>query len=56
MARGREKLEQAEREKTDALLALRRKLDALEVSRTNEISRLQGVHRYRGLGYVRDEG
>ena len=44
--RWQEKLQQAEREKTDAVLASRRKMDALEVTKTNDISRLQGVHRY----------
>jgi hypothetical protein len=44
-SRWQEKLEQVEREKTDAVLALRRKIDSMEVSKTNEISRLQGVHR-----------
>ena len=44
-ARWRERLEEAEREKTDTVQALRRKLDSQEMSRTNEISRLQSVHR-----------
>ena len=45
VARWREKLEQGERDKTDAVLALQRKLDAQEVAKTNEISRLQSIHR-----------
>lgn len=43
--RWQEKLQQVDREKTDAVLALRRKMGSIEVSKTNEISRLQGIHR-----------
>ena len=45
-SRYQEKLQQLEREKMDAVLALKKKIDALEVSKTNEINRLQDVHRY----------
>ena len=44
-SRHQEKLQQVEREKMDAVLALKKKIDALEVSKTNEISRSQDVHR-----------
>ena len=44
-ARHQDKLQQVEREKMDAVLALKKKIDALEVSKTNEISRLQDIHR-----------
>ena len=40
-----DKLQQLEREKVDAVLALKKKIDALEVSKTNEINRLQDIHR-----------
>ena len=43
--RHQEKLQQMEREKMDAVLALKKKMDALEVSKTNEIGRLQDIHR-----------
>ena len=43
--RHQEKLQQMEREKMDAVLALKKKIDALEVSKTNEIGRLQDIHR-----------
>lgn len=43
--RHQERLEQLEREKTDSILALRKKIDGLEVAKTNEISRLQEIHR-----------
>ena len=43
--RHQEKLQQSEREKMDAVLALKKKIDMLEVSKTNEISRLQDIHR-----------
>ena len=43
--RHQEKLQQVEREKMDAVLALKKKIDALEVNKTNEISRLQDIHR-----------
>ena len=42
----RERLEQLEREKTDSLLALRKKMEAQEVAKTNEIAQLQETHRY----------
>ena len=42
--RHQEKLQQVEREKMDAVLALKKKIDALEVNKTNEISRLQDIH------------
>ena len=45
-AHHRERLEQAEGEKNDSLLALRKKMEALELSKTNEIAQLQQVHRY----------
>ena len=44
-SRHQEKLQQMEREKMDAVLALKKKIDGLEVSKTNEISRLQDIHR-----------
>ena len=44
-SRFQERLQQAEREKSDAVLSLRKKLDAAEVARGNEIARLQEVHR-----------
>ena len=43
--RHQERLQQVEREKMDAVLALKKKIDTLEVSKTNEISRLQDIHR-----------
>lgn len=43
--RHQEKVQQVEREKMDAVLALKKKIDTLEVSKTNEISRLQDIHR-----------
>ena len=43
--RHQEKLQQMERDKMDAVLTLKKKIDALEVSKTNEISRLQDLHR-----------
>jgi hypothetical protein len=43
--RHQEKLQQLEREKMDAVLALKKKIDVLEVNKTNEISRLQDIHR-----------
>ena len=45
-AHHRERLEQADREKNDSLLALRKKMEALELSKTNEIAQLQQIHRY----------
>lgn len=44
--RWQEKLHQLEGEKTDAVLAIKRKFDSLEVSKANEISRLQSLHRW----------
>ena len=46
-SRQREKLEQMERDKTDSVLALRKKIDSLDVTKANEISRLQEIHRYK---------
>ena len=43
--RHQEKLQQMERDKMDAVLTLKKKIDALEVSKSNEISRLQDLHR-----------
>lgn len=43
--RHQEKMQQMEREKTDAVLALKKRIDIMEVSKTNEISRLQDIHR-----------
>ena len=43
--RWQEKVQNLEREKADAVLSLKKKIDSMEVSRTNEISRLQAVHR-----------
>ena len=40
-----ERLQQAERERVDAVTALRRKVDSVEVVKANEISRLQEIHR-----------
>lgn len=42
--RYQERVQQLEKEKSDVSLALKKKLDALEVSKTNEISRLQDIH------------
>lgn len=42
--RYQERLQLLEKEKSDATLALKKKLDALEVSKTNEIGRLQDIH------------
>ena len=44
-SRFQEHLQQAERERVDAVTALRRKVDSVEVVKANEISRLQEVHR-----------
>ena len=40
-----ERLQQVERERVDAVTALKRKVDLVEVAKTNEISRLQEIHR-----------
>ena len=42
----KERLEQLERDKTDSVLALRKKIATLETEKTNEISQLQEIHRY----------
>ncbi len=41
--RFQDKLTFLEHEKTDAVLALKKKLDVLEISKTNEIGRLKDV-------------
>ena len=45
-AHHRERLEQADRDKTDSMLALRKKMEALGLSKTNEIAQLQEIHRH----------
>lgn len=45
-ARQRQKLEETEREKIDSLLALKKKMESLELSKNNEISQLQDIHRH----------
>ena len=42
--RFQDKLTHLEQEKTDAVIAIKKKLDALEISKTNEIGRLQDLH------------
>ena len=42
--RYQERLQQLEKEKTDVVLTLKKKIDTLEVSKTNEIGRLQDIH------------
>ena len=44
-SRFQERLQQVERERVDAVTALKRKVDLVEVAKTNEISRLQDIHR-----------
>ncbi len=44
--RSQEKIQLLESEKTDSVLSLRRKLDSLEVTKTNEISRLKELQRF----------
>lgn len=34
-----------ERDKTDTVLALRKKIESLEIAKTSEISQLQEIHR-----------
>ena len=46
MSHHKERIEQLERDKTDSVLALKKKMDTLEVEKTNEISQLQEMHRY----------
>lgn len=46
--RWQEKFQKLEREKSDAVLSLKRKLASLEVAKTNELDRLKDVHRWRG--------
>ncbi len=42
--RFQDKLTFLEHEKTDAVLALKKRIDTLEISKTNEIGRLKDVH------------
>jgi len=42
--RFQERLQQAERERVDAVTSLRKKVDSVEVVKANEISRLQEIH------------
>ena len=44
-SRFQERLQEMERERVDAVTALKRKVDLVEVAKTNEISRLQEIHR-----------
>lgn len=44
-SRQKEKLEQMERDRTDTVLALRKKIESLEIAKTSEISQLQEIHR-----------
>ena len=44
--RQRERLNQQEKEKTDSLLTLRKKIESLEADKANEIAHLQQIHRY----------
>ena len=44
-SRFQERLQQVERERIDTVTALKRKVDLVEVAKTNEISRLQEIHR-----------
>lgn len=41
-----ERVQQLEQEKLDSTIAQRKKLEALEISKTNEMEKLQAVHRY----------
>jgi len=45
LARHSEQLKQLEREKMDAVIMGRKKLEALEASKNNEIEKLQSLHR-----------
>jgi len=45
-ARYSERIQQLEQEKLDIVTAGRKKLEALEMSKNNEIEKLQAVHRY----------
>ena len=45
-ARNSERVQQLEREKLDSVAAERKKLEALEISKNNEIEKLQVMHRY----------
>ena len=40
------RVEEAEREKTESLVALRKKMEAVAVSKNNELTHLQEIHRY----------
>ena len=42
----KERLETSEREKIDAILALKKKMESLEIAKANEIAKLQETHRY----------
>ncbi len=42
--RFQEKLKFLEQEKTDAILIMKKKMDALEIAKTNELGRLKDVH------------
>ena len=44
-----ERVRQLEQEKLDSVAAERKKLEALEISKNNEIEKLQAIHRYTGL-------
>ena len=44
-ARHAERVQQLEQEKMDSVIVQRKKLEALEISKTNEIEKLQAVHR-----------
>ena len=42
----RERLEQLERDKVDSVLALRKKMESLELAKTNDMAQLQETHRW----------
>ncbi len=42
--RFQEKLTLLEQEKTDSVLVVKKKMNALEITKTNELSRLKDVH------------
>ena len=44
-----EQVRQLEQEKLDSVAAERKKLETLEMSKNNEIGKLQAIHRYHGL-------
>ena len=45
----KERLEQLERDQTHSLLALRKKMESLEITKTNEIAQMQKTHRYHSI-------